>query len=127
MKKEIEERFIRQCANVAVLRSDYKKSTTQKHNRAMRKIAEIVEVMAANPKDAEISFSHLMDSEDMVVRKEAAIHALRKEICTEKAVSVLEKLALIDDPEYGLFVLDVNMALKQWREKHGLPSPWQPF
>ena len=119
--------FMDACAKLCVLRKDYNHARVPTHNKAMNKLYSIKDTVKETPQYAESFYHELMNNPDLVVRSYAAMFALDDEFCADQAIRVLEEVNKIDDPQYNLLLLNCNWALKTWREKHGLPSPWQPF
>ena len=94
----------------ATYSGDYKTN-----NREGRKLLKIFKVFENNPEFAEECIEELLDSDNVVVRIEAASYCLALQQNVKIAEDVLEKIS--SNYDYGIFRFNAEMTLKVWREK----------
>ena len=94
----------------ATYSGDYKTN-----NREGRKLLKIFKMFEQNPEFARECIRELMDSENVVVRIEAASYCLALQQDVKTAEHLLEQIS--NNHNYGIFRFNAEMTLKVWREK----------
>jgi hypothetical protein len=94
----------------ATYSGDYKTN-----NREGRKLLKIYRMFEQNPEFAKECIEELLDSENVVVRIEAASYCLALQQDVKIAERILEEIS--SDHNYGIFRFNAEMTLKVWREK----------
>ena len=94
----------------ATYSGDYKAN-----NREGRKLLKIYKMFESNREFAKECIRDLLDSNNVVVRIEAASYCLALRQDVRLAEQVLEEIS--SNQNYGIFRFNAEMTLKVWREK----------
>lgn len=94
----------------AAYSGDYKTN-----NREGRKLLKIFKTFEKNPELAKACIKKLLNSDNVVVRVEAASYCLALQQDVETGERVLAEISKNHD--YGIFRFNAEMTLKAWREK----------
>ncbi len=93
----------------ATLSGDYKTN-----NKEGKKLIKIFKMFEIHNEFGYQCITRLFESDNVVIKTEAASYCLALNYNTEYAVSVLEKIA--NDSESGIFGFNAEMIIKEWRK-----------
>lgn len=114
MNEEYIEKFINLCTILCKKKEDYTKTNILKHNKAMKKLAEIYNKLSNDKNNAEIIYNKLMNTDDENTRAIAASHSLSLNINLDKAQEVLNNIIENNNNPFEKF--NAEMTLKVWKE-----------
>lgn len=94
----------------ATLSGDYKTN-----NREGKRLTQIYKIFESDNEYGYKCIDRLIESNNVVIKTEAAAYCLSLDYNTDYAVSVLQEIA--ENPDAGIFGFNAEMTLKVWREK----------
>lgn len=107
-------KFIKLCERLCKENEDYTKTNAVKHNKSMKKLAEMCKKLSYDKNNAEIIYNTLMKHDDENIRAIAAFHSLSLNINLEKAQEVLRNI--IENTNNPIEKFNAEMLLKAWKQ-----------
>lgn len=107
-------KFIKLCARLCKKKEDYTKTNVFKHNKSMKKLAELYNELSDDKYNAEIIYNTLMNNDDENIRAIAAYHSLSLNINIDKSQEVLKNI--IKNTNNPIEKFNAEMTLKAWKE-----------
>jgi len=83
----------------------------------MRELRNIYDILRIQKDVASEFYLDLMNNDDERVKLRAASHCLGMNICTDKAIKVLEEILISSQNPLSKF--SIEMTIKGWQERYG--------